>query len=52
MSVEIVHNQSDFDRVRVTQLQHALDEVSPILACSCFSDFNMTLSCEWFDFDE
>src|SRR5687767_11578999 len=50
VGIEVVHHQSDFDRLRIAFIEHGLDEPSPILAGAALRNFNVATSGQWFDF--
>ena len=52
MSVQVVHYQAHLRGLRVTLLQHALDESGPVLAGSVLGDGDVAASGQRFDLQE
>jgi hypothetical protein len=52
VSIEVVHDQSDFDRIWIAFVQHAFDKMSPLFSGSPLSHFNVPLTSQRFHFDE
>ena len=50
MGIQIVHNQSYLDRIRIAFIEHLLDLQRPIFSGAMFRDGNMSFAAEWLDF--
>ena len=52
MSVQVVHDQANLRGLRVTLIEHALDEGGPVLAGAVFGDGDVAASGQRFDLQE
>ena len=52
VGIEVVHHQSDFDRVRITLIEHGLGKSSPVLTSAALGDLDVATSGQRFDLHE